>query len=144
MQKPDEPFLSLIGCISEYFLFRMLLRLDISSYILILATVTTTYKPSGQETTLMYTKQRVQDSWWWCIDPGGNLNHVYRKILRSRNRRWTTSMNMWIAWKGRKQWCMWDIEFTLQNTGDKLLYRSLIYSLFCSYLSKPLTHKERT
>ena len=56
--RPDEPFLLLIRSISEYFLFRMLLRLDISPYFLILTTVTTTYKkPVGRRRFLVETKQ---------------------------------------------------------------------------------------
>lgn len=46
-------FFLLIDCISEYFLFRMLLRSDISPYFLILTTVTTTQEPGGQEAALV-------------------------------------------------------------------------------------------
>lgn len=60
-----QTYLSLIGCISEYFLFRKLLRLDVSSYILLLTTVTTTYKHGGQAE---YTKRASKSARFMVVE----------------------------------------------------------------------------
>jgi len=65
---PEEPFPLLISCVRECFLFRMLLRFDISSYILIPTTVTTTYKPRGQEATSVWTKQASQRARFMMVE----------------------------------------------------------------------------